>query len=782
MSGRLRIPVSTYRFQFNVGFGFRDAEILLDYLKALGITDIYASPILKARKGSSHGYDVTDPTCLNPELGTEDDFNTLAEGLYRRNMGLILDIVPNHMAASPENPWWQDATKEGADASAGDFFDFNWLDFDGSSTEKTNCRRFFDIGDLVGVRVEDPRVFEIMHSYIFELIDAGTVTGLRLDHIDGLYDPLEYLMRLQYRVAPDRNEIPGFYVVVEKILSGDETIPEAWPVYGTTGYEFAGVLNSLFVNKDGMERLAEIYARNTGQEKNFRELVYEKKKQVMQELFADEMNALKYYIDRLSGQPAGGETGRALEEVTACLPVYRTYTRNMEVTARDREYIENAVLEATHYGNISDEALNSVKKVLLLDFPEDFSDESKSEWLTLVLRWQQITPAIMAKGSEDTALYNYHKLISCNEVGGEPDKCGLSVAEFHQWNRARAERWPQTMNTTSTHDTKRSEDVRARINVLSEIPHEWQNRLDRWRKWNNRKKIKAGEFAVPEANTEMLLYQTLMGAWPLDAAEVPEFKNRLKEYMVKAAREAKAITSWIKINQEYEEDVLSFIEAILQDSADNEFLMDFLEFQEKIAYYGALNSLAQVLLKITLPGVPDFYQGTELWDFSLVDPDNRRPVDFRKRRNMLDYLLDNEKSGKPIIDDMLANWQDGRIKLYITCKALNVRQQHKELFKKGEYVPLKITGNNMDNIVAFTRCHEDKTALIAVPRFFTQLTDVDRPPCGKQVWGENRIHLPDGSPQKWWNVFTGETVSTGESIGLYELFDSFPLALFIPQA
>jgi (1->4)-alpha-D-glucan 1-alpha-D-glucosylmutase len=760
MSGQLRIPIATYRLQFNKGFQFKDAGLLVSYLDRLGISDIYASPLLKARAGSSHGYDVIDPTHLNPELGTAHDFDNLIEELKRRDMGLLLDIVPNHMAASEENLWWREVVEKGQESPFAGFFDTNWLGFKNSG-QPTGYRRFFDISDLIGIRVENPEVFETTHSLIFHLISKNKVTGLRIDHIDGLYDPLEYLRRLGENTG-------GVYTVVEKILSGDETLPEVWPVCGSTGYDFTNMLNAFFVDSDGIRALNDIYTRLIGSDKSFRDLVYESKKQVMKELFPDEIEALRRWLVHLSGQLTTEVARQALIELTACLPVYRTYIRTLEIESQDRMYLESALQEARQRGDVGSDAL---------DFLADFNQENKNEWLNFIMRWQQFTGAVMAKGFEDTALYNYHRLVSLNEVGGSPDTPGLSVEDFHRWNLTRMKRWLHTLNTTSTHDTKRSEDVRARINVLSEIPDEWEEHLMWWRKWNKAKKQKVGGLTASEPSTEMLLYQTLIGAWPLSPTDVSDFKVRLKDYMIKAVREAKAITNWIKINHEYEDALLNFIDVILREAADNDFLSNFLKFQKKIAWYGALNSLSQVLLKITSPGVPDFYQGTELWDFSLVDPDNRRPVDFRKRKRLLDSLLQEE----PEIEEILSSWDDGCIKLYVTYKTLNTRRTHHKLFQNGEYLPLKVEGKRQEYICAFIRHYQEKWALVAAPRFFTKLATVNVPPVGRQVWGNDHILLPENAPRDWLNTFTGEVVESDGSLSITEVFGTFPVALLTPS-
>jgi (1->4)-alpha-D-glucan 1-alpha-D-glucosylmutase len=387
--------------------------------------------------------------------------------------------------------------------------------------------------------------------------------------------------------------------------------------------------------------------------------------------------------------------------------------------------------------------------------------------------WQQLTGAVMAKGYEDTALYSYNRLTSLNDVGGDPASPGLSVAEFHRWNRVRMKHWPYTLNATSTHDSKRSEDVRARVAVLSEVPGEWTERLNLWTGLNRPKKTAVGGRPAPDANTEYLLYQTLLGAWPMDSTQMPEFKDRLKTYMVKAAREAKTRTSWLEVNEDYEGALLRFIDALMGDGG---FLADFLPFQSRLAFYGMLNSLSQVLLKAALPGVPDFYQGNELWDFSLVDPDNRRPVDFTRRDKMLDELMRKT----PSTEDLLAGWRDGRIKMYVTYRALQARRENTALFTNGDYRPLYAIGTSQEWVVAFLRRYGESYALAAAPRFFAGLTRGERWPVGEGVWGNDRLVMPRGAPAEWLNVFTGEKVRhDGRSLYLREVFNRFPVALML---
>ncbi|MFC2072877.1 malto-oligosyltrehalose synthase, partial [Chloroflexota bacterium] len=397
-------------------------------------------------------------------------------------------------------------------------------------------------------------------------------------------------------------------------------------------------------------------------------------------------------------------------EVTACLTIYRTYVRTLTVSPQDKLRLERATAEAQRRNpEINAETLDFLKRVLTLDFQHSYTSEQKETWLSFVLRWQQLTDAIMAKGFEDTALYGYNRLVSLNEVGGNPRSVDLSINDFHHQNTARLERWPHALNATSTHDTKRSEDVRARINVLSEIPKEWERHLIQWHQWNQPKKCKANGLLVPEPNIEILLYQTLLGAWPLVLDEVSDFKERLKTYMVKAVREAKVYTSWLSPNSDYESALIAFLESILESYGQNEFLGEFLSFEKQVAFYGALNSLAQALLKITLPGVPDFYQGMELWDFSLVDPDNRRPVNFERRKEYLDYFVEREVQGQQLLAQQALNsWEDGRVKLYVTYKALNIRKSCKDIFQDGEYIPLKVEGHKQEHVCAFVRSKDEK--------------------------------------------------------------------------
>jgi (1->4)-alpha-D-glucan 1-alpha-D-glucosylmutase len=940
--------MATYRLQLHQGFGFLEARCLLPYLKNLGITALYSSPLFQARRGSLHGYSVTNPLQFNPELGSKPAFDHLAHKLKAQGMALLLDLVPNHMAMSPSNPWWMDVLENGVRSPYAIFFDIDWrhpkgtlhdrvllpvlgkpfgqtleaqelklsleeggfrinfyeyhfpldpttygdilsyrleelerelgeghpavLGLQGLNTmiehlpprtvtssaklkerlqkkeelqkrlwllyqaspevrdfldtnirlfngrrgdpasfepldtllskqpyrlafwkvtlDMINYRRFFSINELIGIRVEDPRVFEATHALLFKLVGEGKVKGVRIDHIDGLFDPLEYLLRLKERLtAKDRTvvDFPGFPIYVEKILAQDEPLPQDWPVCGTTGYDFLNRVNGVFVDEAGYRELAALYAGLTGFTGTFADLVYSKKKLVIETLFGGEIETMGDELNRLAEQDRHAQDVshwdlvQALEEVTACLPIYRTYIREYQVPKREQRYLKATLDEAMRRNPAPGApAYDFLRRVLLLEFLPSFTAEKKESWLRFVMRWQQYTGAIMAKGLEDTALYNYNCLTSLNEVGSEAQP--VSVAEFHRSNLDRLANWPNTLNATSTHDTKRSEDVRQRLNVLSEMPRQWEKHLTRWRNHNQRHLVRINQEPVPSPNEEVLLYQTLVGAWPLDSVEMLGFKERLKAYLIKAAREAKVFTRWIDPDPNHEHALSAFVDAILEPSPDNQFLQDFQEFQVQVAYFGALNSLSQTLLKIVAPGIPDFYQGTEIWDFSLVDPDNRRPVDYQKRLALFKELQQKEaRSPATLLFRLLSRWRDGAIKLFVTYKALNFRRRLPELFGEGEYLPLESSGKLDRHIVACARRRAESWVVAVVPRFCSQLTPAGKPPLGP-VWGTEILPLPAGAPEVWENIFTQATirVAPGNSLRglpLAEIFRSLPLAL-----
>ncbi|HZV59130.1 MAG TPA: malto-oligosyltrehalose synthase, partial [Candidatus Eremiobacteraceae bacterium] len=794
-----RIPLATYRLQFNKNFTFNDAVEILDYLRELGITEIYASPILTSRRGSGHGYDVTNPNRLDPDLGSEKDFEVLVGELEKRGMGLLLDIVPNHMAASSENPWWMDVLENGPDSAFSSYFDIDWhppsrnldnkillpilgrpfgealdsgelklnfrdgqfsieyfessfplaprtyrtvlqhrigslknlldensaaydeyqgivaalsaisdrdatpvesasdkrvrfesirerlrqlaagsqevtqfiqenlADFNGREgdpssfanlqrllgdqyyvlafwqnvNETINYRRFFTITDLVGVRVEDSLVFDATHSLILRLISRGAVAGLRIDHIDGLRDPLAYLKRLQDRIAEEDGAMPAgeAYVVVEKILARNENLPDDWPVAGTTGYDYLNFANRILVEPQGAKEIEHIYSHFIGRNLKFSEVLYQKKKLVMGTILGVEMRSLGRQLGELAAQARYArdlprhELTEALIETTACFAVYRTYIRNLDLPPEATKVLEEALAQARlRKPSLNPQCFDFLRDVLLLLNPPHVLPDHREARLSFVLRWQQFTGPIVAKGLEDTALYVYHPLVSLNEVGGDPSPDAICPREFFEFIAERQKRWPHSMNASSTHDTKRAEDVRARISVLSEMPQEWQKRLHHWAGMNEKYKIVAnGGAMVPDRNEEYFLYQTLLGMWPLEQSELGGVLERLQAYTIKAIREAMVHTRWTRPNLAHEQGLKTFVAAILDEKQNKAFLEDFFSFHRDIAFYGMLNSLSQTLLKIAAPGVPDFYQGSELWDLRLVDPDNRSTVDFARR-------------------------------------------------------------------------------------------------------------------------------------------------------
>ncbi|MGB3683466.1 MAG: malto-oligosyltrehalose synthase, partial [Rubrobacteraceae bacterium] len=658
------------------------------------------------------------------------------------------------------------------------------------ASDEINYRRFFSINDLAGIRVEDEGVFEATHRLVLDLIRSGKVDGLRLDHPDGLYDPADYFHRLQKAAAEalDSDEDEPLYVLVEKILAAHEGLPEDWPVSGTTGYEFTNLVNGLFVDPAGEAGMDRAYRRFIGRSVDFEELLYDCKKTVMRSELASELNVLSRQLLRIS------EYGRrtfdftinvlrdALAEVVAHFPVYRTYITAGNVSETDRRYVDWAVSRARKQSAAADTTVfDFIHEALLLEV--DGPEEYRALVVAFVMKFQQYTGPVMAKGMEDTALYDYNRLVSLNEVGGEPERFGVSVAAFHHLTAERAKQWPHAMLSSSTHDTKRSEDVRARINVLSEIPGEWRGQVVRWARTNRSRRREVDGQEAPSRNDEYLIYQTLVGAWPLespDEDELAEFRERIKVYMEKAIREAQVHTSWVNVNEEYESAVVDFIDGLLVPSETNLFLDEFVPFVRRIARIGALNSLSQTLIKLTAPGVPDTYQGNELWDFSLVDPDNRRPVDYGLRRNLLSELDGIEADG---VRSLLDTWQDGRPKLHLTHEALKLREESPDLFEKGDYIPLEVSGARADHLVAFARRHGDQIAITVAPRLYTRLTNVSGALLpGPDVWADTRIDVSDLPVAEYRNALTEESVHAVEEdnrtfLSAEGLLRSFSVAL-----
>jgi (1->4)-alpha-D-glucan 1-alpha-D-glucosylmutase len=992
-----RIPVSTYRLQFNYQFGFRDAAKIIAYLHELGITDIYSSPYFKACEKSLHGYDVVAPDALNPEVGTEVEFERMIEELHSRDMGQILDFVPNHMCiTSKENVWWMDVLENGPGSVYSSYFDIDWnptkkelkdkvllpmlgdqygrilengelilrfeegafflsyydhkfpiipktyslvfkhrldvlkeilspdnahftellsimtalthlpayterepekieernrekeiikkriwnlyndsaefrnfLDeniriFNGIkgehrsfdlldellgmqiyrlshwrvATEEINYRRFFDINSLAAIRMENESVFKATHSLLMKLVMQGKVTGLRLDHPDGLYDPSEYFRRLQkecflqlragylenmergYTVSRNSSDAGNgslhiyesavssdaqrkfFYIIGEKILTRGERMPEEWPIFSTTGYVFLNSLNGIFVDSRNARTFESVYEKFIGKKQNFQEIVYEKKKLIMQVAMSSEVNTLAHYLNRISEKDRNtrdftlNSLATAIIEIVAFFPVYRTYINSYDVKDRDRQYIETCIAKARRKNPaVSGSIFEFLKDVLLLRFPEDHPESEKSVWLDFVMRFQQITGPVMAKGLEDTAFYVYNRLVSLNEVGGMPDRFGTPLETFHGQNIERHKFWPHALITTSTHDTKRGEDMRARINVLSEMPDEWRKKLFLWRRLNRKKRVLVDGQPVPDQNEEYFIYQTLIGAWPagvIGPSGDQEFLPRIKDYLLKSIREAKENTSWINPNPTYEEAFTVFIDSLLDRSSNRQFIMDFEAFQASVSHYGMFNSLSQTVLKLTSPGVPDIYQGTELWQFSLVDPDNRWAVDYKSRTEMLDEItrLESESGSLKLLKKLIHEKENGMIKLYVIKKILNFRKAEKELFSSGEYVPLEGHDQKSEYFCAFLRRNGKKSIIVVVPRLVRSLMGDEMSPCGETVWGDSTLIVPFADAgRKYRNILTEEAVpvirhNDANSMRLSDVLGNAPVAVLelIPDA
>jgi len=883
-----RIPGATYRLQFNRGFTLRQANEILDYLSELGISDIYASPLLEAGPQSTHGYDTCSFERLNPDLGSTEDFDRLTGDLQRRAMGLLLDVVPNHMSATLANAWWLDVLRDGRESVYADFFDIDWqpqnpaaqgkvllpvledhygkvlesgklrLAFEGGkffityhdryfpvraasvppgdpnallkelngtpgdahsfdaleavierqhyrlaywkvASEEINYRRFFDVTELVALKMELPEVFEETHRFIFEWLKAGKATGLRVDHPDGLWDPKEYLERLQAGIENGDARGRPLYVVVEKILSGDERLPADWPVDGTTGYDFLNRVNGLFV--DGFNALAihEIYRKFTGRAESFAETVFDGRRRVLELSFGSELNALTHRLEKIVwGARAGRDftfsiLREAIVRLAASFPVYRTYIaeKTTVVSEQDRAVIRKAVQDARERPGSDAAVFDFIERVLLLDFAGLLDEAGSREARVFVMKFQQLTGPAMAKGLEDTAFYEFNQLISLNEVGGDPGKFGVPVEEFHGANAATAKDWAHTMLASATHDTKRGEDARARIDVLSEMPVAWHNALGSWSRLNRDKKIAVGNTAVADANVEYLLYQTLIGAWQTEAVDLEwwkPFRERVTAFMMKAAKEAKVHTSWTEPNAAYEKALQDYLEQVLSEDSNKAFINEISRLARKAAFFGRFNSLSQTLLKIVSPGVPDFYQGSELWDLNLVDPDNRRAVDYALRQNLLAEVKKSAEMTPETLGEFLAvllrDEKPGMIKMFLIWRALNYRRALRELFDEGDYIPLAAEGQKQKHVCAFARQTKDHQVIAVAPRLVLGLSQgKELPPMGSELWTDTILPVPAGrAGDVYRNVLTQGTVSVIEPEGrpglaLAEILSAFPVAL-----
>ncbi len=855
----MNVPRATYRLQFHPGFTLRDALALVPYLDSLGISHIYASPLLEAQPGSTHGYDVCDPHRIRLDVGSESDLEALAQALHERGMGLALDIVPNHMAAAPENPWWWDVLKHGRESRFADFFDIDWnppdprlrgrillpvlgdelervlergelkvigesgqvevryfehrfpasppsiLDWDQPveaaaarvnsdrgalarflgrqhyelafwrhGDARLNYRRFFTVTQLAALRVELPQVFANTHERVFRWRQRGWIDGFRVDHPDGLRDPLGYLERLG-RAAPDA------WIVVEKILEPGEDLPPDWPVAGTTGYDFLNRALGLLVHSVAERPLTAFYAEFTHQPADFAALARTKKRQILCHDLAAEVSRLASILEAIRARCAPDTAvcpdrlREGLIEILACFPVYRTYCRaeDRRLSPRDEAPIAEAFARALRAEPPPSPAVLALLDDLLhLRLPGHLARE-------FVMRFQQLTGPAMAKGIEDTAFYCYNRLIALNEVGGDPGRFGLSVDQFHSACVHARQHWPAAMLATSTHDTKRGEDTRARLAILSEIPDRWIAAVRRWSAMNEKHR----RSGWPDPNAEYFFYQTLIGAWPLPL-------ERALACMAKAAREAKQHTNWTDHNAAYEAALSGFVTRVWNDPA---FMEDAGRFAAPLVRGGWINSLTQTLLKLTAPGVPDIYQGAELGDFSLMDPDNRRPVDFARRGAFLSGMQHRWEHGGcgELLRELLQKPDDGRIKLFVIARTLQHRRLHPALFREGSHVPLIAAGKHAERVCSFARVLAGTAAITVAPRRVLELAGKPGdPPVGKEIWEDTRLALPGslaGRPFR--NVLTGESICPEESAGAWlevgAVLGRFPVALLdgsIPAA
>jgi len=941
----VRIPIATYRIQFNLDFPFAAAQEIVPYLDELGISDIYASPILRAQEGSSHGYDMADPTEIDPELGDRAAFEQLVSALHERDMGWLQDVVSNHMAYDSSNPFLMDVLEYGPNSEYYNFFDIQWehpyedisgrvlapmlgdfygrclengelklrfsetgltinyydrsfplrigsysqivtyqlerleaslgrddpdfvkllgilylardmeaakdaqdhrdraafvkgllwelyqsnsevrefidtniaifngeaaLEPDGEEAdgeppsaanfdlleslladqffrlafwkvgaEELNYRRFFTVNELICVSVNEQQVFDIVHSLLGELVEAGLIDGVRIDHIDGLYDPRGYLEQLRERLGDT-------YIVVEKILESGETLPEDWPVQGTTGYEFLNFANGIFCRQDREVDMTRIYRGFTGITESYEDRKIDCKQLIVDKNLSGDVenlaNLLKQIARRYRYASDFTLSGlrRAIVAVLVLFPVYRTYITGDRLNERNRTYVQRVIQAAKRRVPEHENELDFIEQLFLLDYEDMPSDEEKSQRIHFVMRMQQFSGPLMAKGVEDTLLYIYHRLLSLNEVGGSPEHFGIDLQEFHGFNQQQATYWPHSMNASSTHDAKRSEDVRARLNILSEIPKEWEDAVTDWQELNKQHKTTSGDRSIPDANDEYALYQTLVGVFPLGAMDREAFAQRIKDYAIKAVREAKVHTAWLRHDTEYEEGFVQFIDALLLSEPGNPFFERLQTFQKKIAFFGIVNSLAQTTLKLAAPGVPDIYQGTDMWDLSLVDPDNRRPVDYAHRYHELQELKRwAERDRAELLTNLLTYPEDGRIKLYLLAELLAARTANSDVFQSGEYLPVRATGARDTHVVSFVRRAGTRAALVVAPRFPTSLCEVGDFPLGKDVWQDTALELSAVESLTWTDALTGHSFEPAPTLALGQVLSDFPVALLL---
>ncbi|MCF8108996.1 MAG: malto-oligosyltrehalose synthase [Desulfohalobiaceae bacterium] len=929
----LTFPVATYRLQFRPEFDFAQAEEIVPYLKALGISTVYASPIFQAAKGSIHGYDILDHTRLNPELGGRKAFDSLIRRVQEHGMHWIQDIVPNHMAYSPDNPLLADVLSCGPHSRYARFFDIDfehdnpnlkgrvlapflgaplretlergeirlvyeadgfcleyydrrlplnprthwdllrsgqealgqpealgaqdflkfetmldcfqqlqepahnreicsslffaakealrelreqnpafrdWLEqlvelvnqaprqenprtgliqlirgqfyrlsWFRTAMQEINYRRFFTINDLICVNLEHPEAFDRVHQLPFALLDSGAVQGLRIDHLDGIADPGWYLREVRRRV-------PDAWLYVEKILGQEEELPGDWPVQGSTGYDFLNQLNGLFVDAWAEEAFNRIYTGFLGSAALPGNWTENKRLILNTEMQGDLDNLSASLLEYLAvGRPEDDVTllglRRAIAEVLVQFPVYRTYLSPDACTAQDLDMIKQAVARAREAAPEAERELLILQDLLSAAGSSRPEEEQRRLWSGIV-RFQQLCSPLMAKGFEDTSLYLDNRLLALNEVGGNPKRFGLERARFDEAVRKRAEQWPRSMSATATHDTKRGEDVRARLNVLSEIPDEWQSFLEAWPAILEQAVGSSESGPLPAPNDCYYLLQTLLGAFPFERLEYSEFRIRIKDTMRKAVREGKAHSQWVQPNETYEQALLDCIDRLLPEDGQGPFLEAFRPLQRMVAAYGLFNSLSQTLLKMTLPGVPDFYQGSELWDLSLVDPDNRRLVDYPQRMAMLDSVRRQARENLPqLLDELLETSQDGRIKLYLIWKGLHLRRELTSVFHRGCWLPLQTHGRYSRHVLAFAGTAGKQWVIAVAPRFMRSLIEPEQVPCGPAIWQDTHIELPEGAPAAWRERLSERRLKGEGSLPVGAVLKRFPVGLLVGE-
>jgi (1->4)-alpha-D-glucan 1-alpha-D-glucosylmutase len=923
------VPRATYRLQFHREFGFDDAAQLAPYLARLGVSHLYASPYLKARPGSMHGYDIVDHSQLNPELGDEAAFARLSTALWKHSMGQILDFVPNHMGVGgADNPLWLDVLEWGPDAKHAGWFDIEWdperrylhqrvlvpllgdqyglelergrlqLKFDDTegtfavwaydthklpicplqyarilgdahpelerigdaftclptlgpelirpatalkhelaqitrgdgavstaltaavdgfagragdagswsaldalirdqywrvthfrvAADDINYRRFFNINELAGLRMELPQVFDRTHELVLKLLRDGTLDGLRIDHIDGLYDPRGYLHRLCHRLGGRRSARP--YLVVEKILAAHEWLPADWPIAGTTGYEFANLALGLMMDGSQEQRFTDIYADFAGPHQPFAEVVRECKRQIMENEMTSELNLLAREIVWLArSNPRTMDfthnlMRRAVAEIIACFPVYRTYIdADTPPDAAAQRDIVWALAEARrHERELDPSVFDFLQSLLLGELTHPRSGFSRQRTLRCVMKFQQYSGPVMAKGLEDTAFYRHYRFVALNEVGGSPDRFGVTIAAFHRGIAQRAQRWPHALLSTSTHDSKRGEDARARLAALSELPEEWAQQLALWSRIL-RGPPQPTEIPAPDRNDEYFFYQLLLGSWPVELLTLPQpeqahegmaaYCERVRGSMIKAVREARVHSQWAFPDKPYEEAVLAFVDGALVGSRAAAFIPAFVPFAQRIAALGAHNTFVQTVLKLTCPGVPDLYQGSERWDLNLVDPDNRRPVDFAAGAALLasvESALTVDRTGAVV--RLFEAWQDGAFKLAVIMLLLRCRREHEALFADGDYQPLAVEGECGEEVCVYARTLNGRALLVMLARHPRRWRETCMP--------ELTCTLPPSlRRQHWRELLTGREASLGEGPAIAPLLAALPAAVFL---